>query len=49
MNSPADISSMLLREGDLSNHPPAFDSLCADCIELIKLLATSVKTAKENT
>ena len=48
MNSPVDISSMLLRDSELVEPSPAFDSLCADCTELIKLLTASVKTAKES-
>ena len=38
----------LLRDSELVEPSPAFDSLCADCTELIKLLTASVKTAKEN-
>ena len=38
----------LLRAGELVELSPAFTSLCADCTELIKLLTSSVKTAKEN-
>ena len=47
MNSPADISSMLLRDSELVELSPAFLSLCDDCTELIRLLTSSVKTAKE--
>ena len=47
MNSPADISSMLLRDSELVEPSSAFDFLCADCTELIKLLNASVKKAKE--
>lgn len=39
----------LLRDGELVESSSAFDSLCTDCTELIKLLTASVKTAKENT
>ena len=45
MNSPADISSMLLRGSELVEPSSAFTSLCDDCTELIKLLTSSVKTA----
>lgn len=45
MNSPADI--MLLRDSELVEPSPAFDSLCTDCTELVKLLSANVKTAKE--
>ena len=38
----------LLRDSDLVEASPAFDSLSSDCTELIKLLTASVKTAKEN-
>ena len=38
----------LLRDSELVEPSPVFDSLCADCTELIKLLTASVKTAKEN-
>ena len=38
----------LLRDGELVDPSPAFDTLLADCTELIKLLTSSVKTAKEN-
>ena len=37
----------LLRDSELVESSPAFDSLCGDCTELIKLLTASVKTAKE--
>lgn len=36
----------LLRDSELVESSSAFDSLCADCTELIKLLTASVKTAK---
>ena len=36
----------LLRDGELVEPAPAFDTLCTDCTELIKLLTASVKTAK---
>ena len=36
----------LLRDSELVESSSAFDSLCADCTELIKLLTSSVKTAK---
>ena len=36
----------LLRDSELVEPSPAFDSLCADCTELIKLLTASVKTTK---
>ena len=36
----------LLRDSELVEPSPAFDSLCADCTELVKLLTASVKTAK---
>ena len=36
----------LLRDGELVDPSPAFDTLLADCTELIKLLTASVKTAK---
>lgn len=39
----------LLRDSELVESSSAFDSLCTDCTELIKLLTSSVKTAKENT
>ena len=39
----------LLRDSELVESSSAFDSLCTDCTELIRLLTTSVKTAKENT
>ena len=38
----------LLRDGELVDPSSAFDTLLADCTELIKLLTSSVKTAKEN-
>ena len=38
----------LLRDSELVESSSAFDSLCTDCTELIKLLTTSVKTAKES-
>lgn len=38
----------LLRDSELVESSSAFDSLCTDCTELIKLLTASVKTAKEN-
>ena len=38
----------LLLDSKLVESSPAFDSLCSDCTELIKLLTASVKTAKEN-
>ena len=38
----------LLRDGELVDPTSAFDTLLADCTELIKLLTSSVKTAKEN-
>ena len=38
----------LLKDGELVESSPAFASLCVDCIELIKLLTASVKTAKED-
>lgn len=47
MNSPADISSTLLRDSEFVEPSPAFDSLCTDCTELIKLISANVKTAKE--
>lgn len=39
----------LLQESNslqLVEHGPAFDSICDDCTELLKLLTASVKTAK---
>ena len=36
----------LLRDSELVESSSAFDSLCADCTELIKLLTSSVKTSK---
>ncbi len=38
----------LLRDGELVESSLAFDSLLADCIELVKLLTSSIKTAKTN-
>ena len=38
----------LLRDSELVESSSAFDSLCADCTELIKLLTSSVKTAKRS-
>ncbi len=38
----------LLRDSELVKPSPAFDSLCADCTALVKLLTASVKTVKEN-
>ena len=35
-----------LRDGELVDPSSAFDTLLADCTELIKLLTSSVKTAK---
>ena len=37
----------LLRDAELVKSDKAFTSLCDDCTELIKLLTSSVKTAKE--
>ena len=37
----------LLRDAELVKSDKAFTSLCNDCTELIKLLTSSVKTAKE--
>ena len=37
----------LLKDGELVESSSAFDSLCTDCTELIKLLTSSVKTARE--
>ena len=48
MNLLADISKTILRDSDLVEASPAFDSLSTDCTELIKLLTANVKTAKEN-
>ena len=48
MNSLAAISKIILRDSELVESSSAFDSLCTDCTELIKLLTASVKTAKEN-
>ena len=36
----------LLRDAELVKSDKAFTSLCDDCTELIKLLTSSVKTAK---
>ena len=36
----------LLRDSELVESSSAFDSLCIDCTELIKLLTASVKTSK---
>ena len=36
----------LLRDAELVEPVPAFDSICDDCTELIKMLTASVKTAK---
>lgn len=36
----------LLRDGELVDPSSAFDTLLADCTELLKLLTASVKTAK---
>lgn len=36
----------LLRDAELVESSPAFDSICDDCTELIKMLTASVKTAK---
>ena len=38
----------LLRDAELVKSDKAFASLCDDCTELIKLLTSSVKTAKAN-
>ena len=38
----------LLRDSQLVESSLAFDSLLADCIELVKLLTSSIKTAKTN-
>ena len=38
----------LLRDGELVDPSSAFDTLLADCTELIKLLTSSVKTAMTN-
>ena len=38
----------LLHDGELVDPSSAFDTLLADCTELIKLLTASVKTAKES-
>jgi len=37
----------LLRDAELVEPSPAFDSLCDDCTELLKMLTASVKTAKD--
>lgn len=36
----------LLRDAELVEPGPAFDSICDDCTELLKMLTASVKTAK---
>ena len=36
----------LLKDSELVEPSPVFDSLCADCTELIRMLTASVKTAK---
>lgn len=36
----------LLRDAELVERGPAFDSICEDCTELIRMLTASVKTAK---
>jgi four helix bundle protein len=36
----------LLRDADLIESGPAFDSICDDCTELLKMLTASVKTSK---
>ena len=36
----------LLRDAELVEPGPAFDSICEDCTELLKMLTASVKTAK---
>ena len=36
----------LLRDSELVEPSSAFDTICTDCTELIKLLTSSVKTAK---
>ena len=36
----------LLRDADLIEPGPAFDSICDDCTELLKMLTASVKTTK---
>ena len=46
MNSLVAISNTTLRDSELVESPSVFDSLCADCTELIKLLTSSVKTTK---
>ena len=35
-----------LRDAELVEPGPAFDSLCQDCTELLRLLTASIKTAK---
>ena len=37
----------LLRDSELVESSSAFDSLCTDCTELIRLLTSSVKTTKK--
>ena len=46
MNSSAVISKTILRDSELVEPSSAFDTICTDCTELIKLLTSSVKTAK---
>lgn len=36
----------LLRDAELVEPGPAFDSICEDCTDLLRLLTASVKTAK---
>lgn len=36
----------LLRDAELVESGPAFDSICDDCTDLLRLLTASVKTAK---
>ena len=36
----------LLQDAELVDSSPAFDSICDDCTELIRMLTASVKTAK---
>ncbi len=38
----------LLRDSKIAAPSPAFDSLCADCTELIKLITASIKTIKSS-
>lgn len=38
----------LLRDAELVEPGPAFDSICDDCTDLLRLLTASVKTAKTN-